>query len=262
MKKILLVLCLLAFIPIIFASDWQKHNSNSQEKINHQVWNDFLQKNIHAKDGLNVINYGAITKEYKESLDGYLEKLQKIKITNYNQQEQKAYWINLYNALTIQVILNNYPVDSIRDIKLSGFFVIGPWKKKLVSIEETMLGLDDIEHTILRPIWKDNRVHYAVNCASIGCPNLQNQAFTAENTEYLLEKGAREYVQSTRGVLFQKNKLIVSSIYKWFQEDFSSSEQGVLEHLQKYADSKTQKKLQSYQGKIKYNYDWSLNNGQ
>ena len=104
-------------------------------------------------------------------------------ITDYNKKEQLAYWINLYNSLTIKVVLEHYPVKSIKEIKLSGIFKPGPWKKELVIIEGKKLSLDNIEHDILRPIWKDNRVHYAVNCASIGCPNLQNSAFTAKNSD-------------------------------------------------------------------------------
>ena len=259
MKKTNFIFLFFFFISVIFASTWEKNNPNSKEKIQHQVWDDFLQKNIIPKDKLNTISYGAVSKEYKRTLDNYLKYLQEIKITNYNQQEQKAYWINLYNSLTVQVVLDHYPVDSIRDIKLSGVFTIGPWKKKLVSVEREMLTLDDIEHKILRPIWKDNRVHYAVNCASVGCPNLQNRAFTADNIENLLEKGAKEYIQSPNGVSFQNNQLVISSIYKWFQEDFSTTPQGVLKHLQKYATADTKEKLANYQGKIKYEYNWSLN---
>ena len=123
-----------------------------------------------------------------------------IAISNYNRAEQKAYWINVYNAVTVDVILSRYPVASMRDINISpGFLARGPWGAKLFSVEEEKLSLDDIEHRILRPIWKDNRVHYALNWASLGSPNLQPAAFTAQNTEVAVGKGsARIHQPSAR----------------------------------------------------------------
>ena len=120
-------------------------------------------------------------------MKGYLKNLQSLPISSYNRVEQKAYWINLYNGLTVDLVLSRLPLESIRDVNISpGLFVRGPWGAKLLTVEEERLSLDDIEHRILRPIWKDNRVHYAVNCASLGCPNLQPDAFTSANTEALL----------------------------------------------------------------------------
>ena len=116
-----------------------------------------------------------------------------------------------------------------------------------------------MEHRILRPIWKDPRVHYAVNCASIGCPNLQDRAYTSKNTEVLLEKGAREYINHPRGAAFEGKKLVLSDIYDWFQEDFGGSDQGVLRHLRRYAAPDLAGKLESFSGRIDYQYDWSLN---
>ena len=265
MKKIIILSVFFLLAVNSQAQDfdyWKTNNPHSTESINHQVWNNFLQINIRPQNNINLIDYANVSMQEKQQLKNYIDYLQSITITHYNSKAQKAYWINLYNALTVHIILEHYPVDSIRNIKLSGFFIAGPWKKKLVKIESKMLSLDNIEHNILRPIWTDNRVHYSVNCASIGCPNLQNQAFTQNNTEQLIEKGAREYIRNKRGVNFQKNKLILSSIYEWFIEDFDNSTQGIIQHLQKYASRETIIKLQNYKGKIKYDYDWSLNDWQ
>ena len=118
-------------------------------------------------------------------------------------------------------MLSHFPLASIGDINISpGLFVRGPWGAKILTVEGEKLSLDDIEHRILRPIWKDNRVHYALNCASLGCPNLQPTAYTSENSEALLDNGARDFINHPRGVSIQKGKLQVSSIYVWFQEDF------------------------------------------
>src|SRR5918995_744949 len=174
---------------------WQRHDAASAQKIDHGAWDRLLKKYLVAPhpSGINRVRYGSVLPEDRKALKSYLETLQSLPISAYNRAEQKAYWINLYNALTVEVILSRYPVESIRDIGISpGLFSRGPWDAKLLTVEGEKLSLNDIEHRILRPIWQDARVHYAVNCASLGCPNLQPTAFTAENTENLIEHW-REY---------------------------------------------------------------------
>ena len=241
---------------------WQKHDPSNSQKIDHGAWDRFLREFVVANhpSGINRVRYQAVTPEAVKSLKGYLRALQELPISNYNRAEQKAYWINLYNALTVDIILSRYPLASIRDVNLSpGLFTRGPWGAKVLAIEGEKLSLDDIEHRILRPIWKDNRVHYAVNCASLGCPNLQPTAYTADHTESLLEKGAREYINHPRGVLIKNGKLQVSSIYVWFQEDFGSAAEGLMEHWQKYAEPKLVDALSNYSGGLAHDYDWRLN---
>ena len=199
---------------------WQKHDPASAHKIDHSAWDNWLKKYLVAPhpSGIHRVRYGSVTPEDRKALKNYLENLQKVDISTYNRAEQKAYWINLYNALTVDVVLSHYPVSSIRDIGISpGLFSRGPWDAKLLTVETETLSLNDIEHRILRPIWKDARVHYAVNCASLGCPNLQPAAYTGGNTESLLENGAREYINHSRGIANRNGKLQVSSIYDWFE---------------------------------------------
>jgi hypothetical protein len=151
-------------------------------------------------------------------------------------------------------------VESIKDIDISpGFFSVGPWDKKLVTVEGKELSLNDIEHRILRPLWQDPRIHYAVNCASLGCPNLRRQAYTATTAEEMLRKGAREYINHPRGAKVKKGDLIVSSIYNWFEEDFGGSEAAVIDHLTQYAAPKLKSRLDGINSIDDYRYDWSLN---
>ena len=128
-----------------------------------------------------------------------------------------------------------------------------------MAVEGEKISLDDIEHSHPSPIWRDNRVHYAVNCASIGCPNLQAEVFTAGNLERLLDGGAREYVNHPRGAAFEGGRLRVSSIYDWFQADFGGNTKGVVEHLKKYAEPPLRKRLEGHSGGFDHHYDWSLN---
>lgn len=243
-------------------SRWQKHDPASTEKINHGVWDDFLKGNLIAPhpSGINRVRYQTVSPEDQTALKEYLRSLQSIPVSNYKQNEQKAYWINLYNALTVNLILARFPVASIRDINISpGLFVRGPWGAKLATVEGEKLSLDDIEHRILRPIWKDSRVHYALNCASLGCPNLQPAAYTSDNIEGLLEKGAREFVNHARGVSIQKGQLRVSSIYVWFQEDFGRDAEALMQHWLRYANPALADMLEKYQGGLSHEYDWRLN---
>ena len=124
---------------------------------------------------------------------------------------------------------------------------------------EESLSLNDIEHRILRPIYGDPRIHYAVNCASLGCPNLAGLAYTATNTESLLEAGARAYINHPRGVELANGRLRLSSIYKWFKVDFGGTDERLLVHLRKYAEPELARQLAAYDGRIRYDYDWDLN---
>ena len=244
---------------------WEKNDPANKQKVDHSAWDAFLKKYIVAPhpSGINRVNYATVAPEDRTALANYVKSLESVAVSGYSRAEQRAYWINLYNAKTVELILTRFPVKSIRDINISpGLFSSGPWGAKLMTVEGEKLALDDIEHRILRPIWKDNRIHYAVNCASLGCPNLQPAAFTAENTESLLERGAREYVNHRRGVSLQSGKLKVSSLYVWFQEDFGGSAEGLMEHWAKYAGKTLADALLSYSGGLEHDYDWRLNDAE
>lgn len=241
---------------------WQRHDSASALKIDHGPWEKFLKQYVVSPhpSGINRVRYQAVTPEDIKSLKGYVQAMQAVAISTYNRAEQKAYWINVYNALTVDLILSRFPVASIRDINISpGLLSRGPWGAKLLSVEGEKLSLDDIEHRILRPIWQDNRIHYAVNWASLGCPNLQPVAYTAGNTEALLEQGAREFINHRRAVAIQSARLQVSSIYVWFQEDFGPDAEDLMEHWQRYAEPKLAEALEKYSGGLAHDYDWRLN---
>jgi hypothetical protein len=157
-------------------------------------------------------------------------------------------------------VLDHDPVDSIRDIDISpGWFADGPWGKKLITVDGSDLSLDDIEHRILRPIWRDPRVHYAVNCAALGCPNLRPRPFTADRLDRMLTEGARAYVNHPRGARMTDDGLVVSSIYVWFQADFGGDDAGVIAHLKRYAKPGLAADLGAARGIDDHRYDWALN---
>jgi hypothetical protein len=240
---------------------WQKYDAGNAQKIDHGAWDSFLKQFVVGHpSGINRVRYQAAMTDDRRRLKNYLQAMQAVRISEHNRAEQKAYWINVYNAATLDVVLSRFPVASIRDINISpGFLTRGPWGAKLFSVESEKLSLDDMEHRILRPIWKDSRVHYGVNCASLGCPNLQPLAFTGSNTEALLDKAAREFVNHPRGVTIDQGRLRVSSIYVWFQGDFGPDAENLMAHWQRYAEPKLADALAKYSGGLSHDYDWRLN---
>ena len=271
--KPLMLFCVLSFLPgfgsgeRLFApgSDlwerWTRHDVTSSAQIDHRLWDALLSR--HVSDnivGANKVAYGAFSPDDQAQLERYLTTMSAIRISDHNRDEQLAYWMNLYNALTVQVILTHYPVDSIRDIDTSpGLLSSGPWGQELITVEGTPLTLNDIEHRILRPVWKDPRIHYGVNCASIGCPDLRATAFRGQTVHAALDEAANAYVNDPRGVNVRNGKVTVSRIYDWFIEDFGGSERSILDHLLRYARPELAAKLRAVGALDGTQYDWSLN---
>lgn len=239
---------------------WEAHDETSVGAVSHEAWERFLASYVKpGADGINRVAYKSVTPASKKGLEDYLARLQTVPIRKYARAEQRAYWINLYNAQTVSLILNHPEAKGIRDIKLGGLFAGGPWEAKTLKVEGEPLSLNDIEHRILRPIWRDPRTHYAVNCASLGCPNLQARAFAANSLESQLDAAARSYVNDPRGATVTKGKLTVSNIYQWFKADFGGSDAGVIEHLRRYAAPPLAAALKDVKKISDERYDWSLN---
>ncbi|MDH3737551.1 MAG: DUF547 domain-containing protein [Alphaproteobacteria bacterium] len=239
---------------------WQAHDPASTATLDHGEWTRLLEAYAAiGEDGIVRIGYGRFGDADRQALKGYIERLTSVAVSAFNRDEQFAFWVNLYNAVTVDLVLDHYPVSSILKINISpGFFAIGPWDKKLITVEGEDLSLNDIEHRILRPIWRDPRIHYAVNCASLGCPNLALEAYTAENTDGLLEAGATAYINHPRGARFENGELIVSSIYRWFVADFDGNT-GVLKHLRRYARGDLADRIARNNFIGGDAYDWSIN---
>ncbi|WP_299019358.1 DUF547 domain-containing protein [uncultured Photobacterium sp.] len=230
---------------------WQQSNETNPTTIDHSRWQQTLDTYLVELPQQTLFRYNAISENDKWELNRYIRDLAAIDPRQYAKPEQFAYWVNLYNALTVQLILNNYPVKSIT--KLGGFFSFGPWDEELITIAGKTLSLNDIEHRILRPIWQDARIHYAVNCASLGCPDLQPTAFTAKNNEALLEQAASRFINSPKGVELYGNNVRLSSIYDWYGSDFGTQSE-LQQHLNQY------RKEQPVQlSSVSYDYNWSLN---
>jgi Protein of unknown function, DUF547 len=224
--------------------------------VDHAELDAFLGKYVRpSADGINRVAYGEAVKAGRTILAPYLGRLQNTAVKDLSRDEQFAFWVNLYNAATVDLILQKYPVASIRDIGLLGQ---GPWGDKRLKVEGRALSLDDIEHAILRPIWKDVRIHYAVNCASLGCPNLSPTAWRADRLEAMLDAAAAAYINHPRGFAMQDGALIASNIYEWYESDWGSPEK-VLDHARKFAAGPSATMLAKAPAIDGYDYNWSLN---
>jgi len=240
---------------------FDRSDETSTRAPDHGPWAALLER--HRRMGADRIarfDYAGVRPAERAALGAYIDALAAEDPRRLSRDVQFAYWVNLYNALTVRVVLDRYPVASILDIRLtSGLFVYGPWRAKLVEVAGVALSLDDIEHRILRPIWRDPRIHYVVNCASLGCPDLPAAPLEADGLDAALDAAARAYVAHPRGLAFEEPHAIVSKIYLWFREDFGADAAGVIAHLARHADAPTQARLAAVRGIADYRYDWALN---
>ena len=240
---------------------WDHSDNTSTMVVDHSLWQEILTEYVYQdQDKINKVNYQSLLANNRPKLDAYISSLTALDPLSLSKSEQLPYWINLYNALTVQVITEHYPVSSILKISISpGFFNFGPWDKKLIEINDIELSLNDIEHRILRPIWKDPRIHYAVNCGSYGCPNLRRDIYTAETSEIMLNENSISYINHERGVKVEKGKVELSSLFDWYEDDFGENDSEVLDHIRKYASAELLSKLEGITKISDYEYNWDLN---
>ena len=227
----------------------------------HKSWDTMLKK---YQNSVGFVNYAAWKKSPKE-LNTYLASLSSVKKADYDKWsvgERKAFLINAYNAFTVKLILNHYPVKSIRKI---GSFFSNPWKMEFFSILDGELqSLDPIEHQWLRkiPEFKDPRIHAAVNCASVSCPKLANDAYVAKKLDAQLDAATRYWLSDdTRNRYdMKKHDIYISKIFDWYDEDFGGNDKGVIEFIKKYAPKEVSEYLTKQKVGIEYlKYDWNLN---
>jgi Protein of unknown function, DUF547 len=240
---------------------WAAHDPASTRHIHHVEWDTLLTRYVRiGSDGVHRVAYGAVTPDDRERLAAYVDRLAAVPISTYNRAEQMAYWINLYNALVVLLVVDHYPVASIRDIaRAPGAASEGPWDLKLVEVEGVPLSLADIKHRILRPIWRDPRVHYALACGALGCANLQPEPFEAARLERQLSEAAMAYVDDLRCITIADDRLSVSSIYRWYRDDFGPTDRDVINHLMAYAEPGLAMRLQRFRRITDDGFDWRLN---
>lgn len=220
--------------------------------VDHEIWAELLGKYV-REDGVDYAGF----KSEENRLDQYLNVLEQTDSKTLMRDEQFAYYINAYNAWTIKLILSAYP--AVTSIKNLGTFWKSPWEKKIVRIDGDVVTLDDIEHHILRPRFKDPRVHFAINCSAVSCPPLRSEPYLGNLLDLQLSQATGSFINNPNHYRLEGNTFYVSRIFKWFAEDFNND---VLGFYLEFARGDLKKKLAEKKDviQIKYlNYDWSLN---
>ena len=252
--RYLLLMVMLSLLLIClsgcFASKTVKSNS---KPVSHATWDTLLKQHVSSTgdvDYQGFIKDSLILNEYLDLLEtGHPNDL------NWSQDEQLAYWINAYNAFTIQIVIRNYPVESIRDIGGAIPFVNSVWDIKFINVEGKVYDLNNIEHNILRKQFEEPRIHFALVCASYSCPRLLNEAFTAEKLETQLAIQAVDFINDpNKNQIPNKSTAKLSKIFSWYTGDFKKNGT-LIEFLNQYAETPL-----SEDAKIDYvKYNWSLN---
>lgn len=221
-----------------------------------ESWQSFLDQYVKRDvEGLHRVAYADVGKQQRKILRDHLDGFSDVDPRSWSDPEQQAFWINVYNMSVVNLALDHYPVDSIKDIRLSfkSLFNGGPWEDKLIEVAGKKLSLNDIEHRILRPIWKDSRFHFALNCASIGCPNLALEVYKPEVLDQQLNQARNDFLQSKRAFEANEEGVRLSSIFKWYWQDFAPDEALLWRYFE------THGLLTQEVKRFSFDYDWRLN---
>ncbi len=239
----------LAGVPTCRVDDVQSDSS----PITHELFTKELQKYV-SDDGW--VDYEAWSKD-TAGISKYLDIVSTHypNEKNWTRDQRLAYWINAYNAYTIKLMLENWPVESIKDIKPGVGFINSVWDQEFISIEGNSYTLNNIEHGIIRPKFEDQRIHMAANCASVSCPQLLNKAFSADKLNEQLDEQTRLAFKSFRNDLSDPNNPKISSIFKWYGGDFNWNDSSLEAFVEKYGEVDLPDGV-----KFSYiDYNWSVN---
>lgn len=225
--------------------------SSNVFSIDYSFYANFLKK--YVKEGL--VFYEGIVADKDNSLDNFLNELNNVNLDDYDRNGKMAVYINAYNACTIKLIVDNYPIDSIKDV---GSIFQSPWSKKICNIGGKTYTLDEIEHSILRKDFKTPLIHFALNCASKSCPVLADEPYLPEKLFFQMEQAAKKYINDKNNNYLKGDVLYLSSIFKWYKEDFAD----LLDFVSEFMSESERNYLSrnKNQIKIKYlKYYWGLN---
>ncbi len=234
-----------------------KMSKDSMSSSATAAYADVLARHITpGPDGITLFDYAGVagTADHR-AIEAFIAEQTALTPSTFSESEALAYWANLYNAVTLDVVLDEYPIKSIRQF---GAFNTGPWDRELITVEGEAMSLNDIEHGTMREKYPTPYIHYMVNCASIGCPNLMDRLWSADTLEADKRAAARAYINSDRGLDYDGRTLSVSKIYKWYSDDFGSKDE-LRAHLATYATGEKLQALQSGKPFKGSHYDWDLN---
>lgn len=241
---------------------WDDFEEESGIQVKHAPWQEILDAYLNDQhpSGISRFDYDGVSDSDLEKLREYLSYLQRLDPRQFNKAEAKAYWINLYNAAVVELLVDaskSDTVNSIRELR-SGVFAAGPWRRKIFNVTLQDMTLDDIQHGVIRPIWRDHRTHYVLTKGSLGGANMPKTAFNKDNTEALLAAAEEEYLSHPRAVRLNAGDLILSSVFEWYAADFAADNALFLEYLRNNAPANVASPLNAID-ETRFEYDWDLN---
>jgi hypothetical protein len=237
-------------VALITAALFLRPGAVAAPSVDHNLWTELLRN--HTRQGL--VDYDGFERD-RAKLDRYLDQMAEIDHQSLGRDDRFAYFINLYNAWTIRLILDHRPgIDSIRDI---GGWLKSPWKMDIVRLKDKTVSLDWVEHDLLRPEFGDPRVHFAVNCASMSCPPLRNEAYVGARLDRQLDQQTRAFINDPQRTRLEGDQLYLNKIFKWFAEDFRDR----VAFVRRYAEGGFKDELAELDRvDVRFlDYDWSLN---
>jgi hypothetical protein len=228
----------------------------------YRLWQDLLSKHYDPARGMD---YKGL-KQDKAALDRLRQQMAAVDVAALSRPEQLAYWINLYNISTVNVVAENYPVGSIRDISTDPIIRLNVFKKPHVLVKGGTMSLDEVENRKIREGFKDPRIHFAINCAAESCPPIRPEPFTGARLDQQLDDQARRFLNGPHGVRLEADgealTLHVTKILDWFKDDFASWGGGRVPFLKKYLTPDKVKRIDAAKGKVDLEFDdysWKLN---
>ncbi|MCI5056154.1 MAG: DUF547 domain-containing protein [Flavobacteriales bacterium] len=234
--------------PILLIFSLLLSIATNAEPSMHSNWSDMLSKHVSPS---GVVDYEGFKTDRERLLD-YVKQISQTDVSKMTKDEELCFWINAYNALTVKLILDNYPVKSIKDIKQADD---GPWDIKVTLIGGKKYSLNEIENEVIRKKFDEPRIHFAIVCASYSCPKLRNEAYFPSRLNEQLDQQTKAFVNDEKRNKLSENKAEISQIFDWFKGDFMKSG-SVISFLNKYSKVKI-----SPSATISYlDYDWTLNN--
>ena len=242
---------------------WNDYDPSSNLFVDHTSWGYLLNKHVQLKtDGTTVIAYANFSQPDRQALENYIQSLASFPIEKLNRKEQYAFWLNLYNALVVRLVLENYLILSIADIKSNdNLLKKGPFNQKLISIKGWPLSLSFIRKKILSSLFLDPRFHYGLCDAAVGSPRLQRHPYTGDKVDRMLDEAALEYINHSRTLRFKEgNVLVLSALYEMYPQQFGHTTAEILQHIRHYAMDHVKKKLSSV-AQVTFDFNWSLNDG-
>ncbi|HEY7213819.1 MAG TPA: DUF547 domain-containing protein [Thermoanaerobaculia bacterium] len=252
-----LVLLLLALLAVLAGP------AGAAVPPDYRAWGELLAKYYDPAQGMN---YKALKAQDKQTLDELRRRLATADIQTLSRQDQLAYWINLYNISVVGIVVDNYPVESIRDLSTDPLIRLNIFKKDLVDTKRGKVSLNDIENEKIRDGFKDPRIHFAINCAAKSCPPIRPEPYVGSRVSEQLDDQARKFLNGPMGVRVEKKGggivLYTTKVMDWFADDFAKWGGGQIAFIVRYVNSDKRKPIDAAGNQVDlkfYDYDWKLN---